>query len=1005
MSIKIEPHTVFEDHRDNSKKKWKYDDLVSISDGRRTVASFTPKKQKNSFLKMQIEYQVFRSERVTTKTYYKVVRSLKRFYRLNWKTLHVYSVSVHVPENIISISADPQKFNALLKSEVQFVLFDENSKYYFSCKKRTMNYCKSCGSKYYNTHNKCVLNKQTYYSNQIQKIDKLVSAQFNGQQYRGKRVPETTMFVFYDIESHSSRQVAYMLVAHVHFASLIDPVSLPPESEVYKYFCRLEQTYPRANIQFFDTYVKMSFVEDLDQLDERNTHIDSSDRDQTICGVFIEMMFDIIDTFSNLDVMMLAYNGNRYDEVFLIRSKFETLVKKDNVRYKFSVSQGSGKLIALTVENKKMESLLYIRDPMVFVPSFSCGKSLRAVAIEVGGEVKKGECPFTVIDAFLDGDYDEYIDVKTGFILFKHFKHLTYVQWFKLAVKYKTDWLGFIEEYCDDDVKCLFVVTAWVCKMWHTEISLNEECEDCYRRVLSRGEDIFAFVSLAQLTYELFSSYMLSVGEMHEAPRGVYEEFVRGSLIGGRVTGNTFGTLVNGPMAIGDICSMYPSCLNSPIPCGQTMEGDNTFIKMINEKLKNKTFKFWEEQPFIAVAVVKKKLSSEVYENCSQHGWLSWSPLGLRHEDFKNGGLCWPAEGEFCVNRNCVDLYNLMKTGWEVELIFKDLEDQITCLKYEKWGMGVSGYCRYWFKLKKNAPSSLTKNIAKLLLNAMYGKNLQSSQFSEYIVCTDDFFQLSENIRNGMYNAEDVSVLSEFSGVGVAEIKATYERSRNTKCIHIGSFCLSYSRLMMQQIVDSLSKYTDRGIYTDTDSLVASFVAFKKWERDEPEYFGSELGGFDIAAGKFKYTLTFEGCSCEECAKIKHKNHYFDTFICLARKVYYLANSQCPHSEKIRNKGFPRNLGRDYFLSALSQNECGYPGVKVRKHTLQSIFFNKDPKKAYTVKSIHGFRTLRVLPPVWMTQCEKCKLFYPKQFKKYTKFLSTVNRDYLTDHIVSDEEM
>ena len=112
--------------------------------------------------------------------------------------------------------------------------------------------------------------------------------------------------------------------------------------------------------------------------------------------------------------------------------------------------------------------------------------------------------------------------------------------------------------------------------------------------------------------------------------------------------------------------------------------------------------------------------------------------------------------------------------------------------------------------------NQVKRSIAKLLLNAMYGKTLQRAIYENTSVINDynemlDFFKV--------YNLKDIAVLSDSKLLFTGDIKE--KETRITKPAQLGAFVLSYSREIMlnyMKVIDPSLK-THIFTYTDTDSL------------------------------------------------------------------------------------------------------------------------------------------------------------------------------------------
>ena len=175
------------------------------------------------------------------------------------------------------------------------------------------------------------------------------------------------------------------------------------------------------------------------------------------------------------------------------------------------------------------------------------------------------------------------------------------------------------------------------------------------------------------------------------------------------------------------------------------------------------------------------------------------------------GGLEWSlykGSGVF----TSVEIKNAISSGYKVEFINK-------CLVYNESGEVFKEYITKYYQMKEDAErenNQVKRSIAKLLLNAMYGKTLQRAIYENTSVINNynemlDFFKT--------YNLKDIAVLSDSKLLFTGDIKE--KETRITKPAQLGAFVLSYSREIMlnyMKVIDPSLK-THIFTYTDTDSL------------------------------------------------------------------------------------------------------------------------------------------------------------------------------------------
>ena len=118
-----------------------------------------------------------------------------------------------------------------------------------------------------------------------------------------------------------------------------------------------------------------------------------------------------------------------------------------------------------------------------------------------------------------------------------------------------------------------------------------------------------------------------------------------------------------------------------------------------------------------------------------------------------SGGLEWSLLDGTGVYTN-IDIINVVSVGYKVEFINK-------CLVWDKTGNVFKTYVDKYYQMKTDAEKQnnpVKRSIAKLMLNAMYGKTLQRAIYdTTEIIC--DYNKLLNFFKD--YEITDISVLSE----------------------------------------------------------------------------------------------------------------------------------------------------------------------------------------------------------------------------------------------------
>ena len=188
-----------------------------------------------------------------------------------------------------------------------------------------------------------------------------------------------------------------------------------------------------------------------------------------------------------------------------------------------------------------------------------------------------------------------------------------------------------------------------------------------------------------------------------------------------------------------------------------------------------------------------------------------------------NGVLCgleWSLIDGSGVYTN-VDIENAISCGYTAKFIEK-------CLVWDKTGDVFGKYVSKYYAMKEESDkekNDVKRSIAKLMLNAMYGKTLQKAIFSTTKIINNhndllDFFR--------EFDVLDFNILSEGRLLMTGD---SIEKERKiTKPAQLGGFVLSYSRRIMMQYFKAVdpSLETQCFSYTDTDSLHITGKAHQK---------------------------------------------------------------------------------------------------------------------------------------------------------------------------------
>ena len=146
----------------------------------------------------------------------------------------------------------------------------------------------------------------------------------------------------------------------------------------------------------------------------------------------------------------------------------------------------------------------------------------------------------------------------------------------------------------------------------------------------------------------------------------------------------------------------------------------------------------------------------------------------------------------------------------------------------------LSEYVDEFFKMKTEAQDPVTRSIAKLLLNSLYGR-LGMKKIRQETIISDDTLKL-DNLLN-------VEELEGHTNKYIYTIKT--DNANVVSNVAIAAAIASYSRIKSFSIIN---KYKDSIMYHDTDSFVLNSPIDK-------EYLGEELGMMKNVAADEKYCI------------------------------------------------------------------------------------------------------------------------------------------------------
>jgi|GEM_PF-4896273 len=178
-------------------------------------------------------------------------------------------------------------------------------------------------------------------------------------------------------------------------------------------------------------------------------------------------------------------------------------------------------------------------------------------------------------------------------------------------------------------------------------------------------------------------------------------------------------------------------------------------------------------------------------------------------------GLSWSLENGTGVYPS-VDIQSALDVGYEIHFINK-------CLVWDEQGDIFGEYVTDFFQLKIQAEKEVNKvkrSIAKLMLNALYGKTLQKAIFTKNSLVYNGN-QFNEFFRDKSGDNFDWVIFNDNKMLVTGELQDQDKVNAINKPCHLGAFVLAYSRKIMLHYMKVLDPTLKRMLftYTDTDSL------------------------------------------------------------------------------------------------------------------------------------------------------------------------------------------
>ena len=163
-----------------------------------------------------------------------------------------------------------------------------------------------------------------------------------------------------------------------------------------------------------------------------------------------------------------------------------------------------------------------------------------------------------------------------------------------------------------------------------------------------------------------------------------------------------------------------------------------------------------------------------------------------------------------------VDIQNSIDAGYKIEFIEK-------CLVWDNSADVFGEYITEFYKMKEEAERSgnkVKRSVAKLMMNALYGKTLQKAIFNQTEI-VNNIFEFNHFLLDKQTKNFNWMVLDDDHMIVSGEIKNEQKTRHITKPCQLGAFVTAYSRKLMLFFMKAMDPTLKQltFTYTDTDSL------------------------------------------------------------------------------------------------------------------------------------------------------------------------------------------
>jgi len=335
------------------------------------------------------------------------------------------------------------------------------------------------------------------------------------------------------------------------------------------------------------------------------------------------------------------------------------------------------------------------------------------------------------------------------------------------------------------------------------------------------GTSLSSNIGLASAAFEIMCKTCYSLSHKQYLPKDPsIIELVRSAMYGGRVIAfkRYFNSSLVGDLLIClDANSLYPSAMaigTYPVGHPEKILSDEEAYSIYDKADKD-----GKKEPFL---ITNDKMCNSLQKDKVSNYKSTLAPHYILTIKFsipnipqtivpykENGRMLYPTNGVYEGTYNDVDIREMLIDGYTI----LEVVNGIYWRKSERIFTNLIEYLYNQRSILKKAGDSM-EYVYKILINAMYGKLMETIDSSSYFIHQDvdvpkSFVGISKKLENGQ---EELSM-----GIKNPIIR---------KPIHLATYVTAYSRAIMNEYIRKIG--IENIYYTDTDSLYVTKSALEK---------------------------------------------------------------------------------------------------------------------------------------------------------------------------------